>query len=139
MNVKFELKAPPPRTAIDDEGHQVEVAQEPAEYVRIKSGRDGNDEVVRLATEDDKARWPEAYAAFLNPPDPKAELLKKRAELDAQLAALDKPAATLTLVPAPESKPEPTGIGGAKPPEGTTLPVVGGESKPADTQPPKSE
>ena len=42
---------------------------EETEFVCISTGRDGKDVVSRLATDADKARWPEEYAAFAGTSD----------------------------------------------------------------------
>lgn len=59
MRVSFESR---PRKIADG-------TTEEAEFVCISTGRDGKDVVARLATDADKARWPEEYAAFVGPSD----------------------------------------------------------------------
>jgi len=57
MRVTFELRQ---RKLADG-------TSEECEFVSISTGRDGNDVVIRLATDADRARWPKEYAAFVGP------------------------------------------------------------------------
>lgn len=64
MNVTFALR---PRKLADGTSEDVE-------FVSVSTGRDGKDVVTRLATDQDKARWPDEYAAFVGTSDaPPAE------------------------------------------------------------------
>jgi hypothetical protein len=65
MNVTFEKKDA--RVATGEGGFRKVL---PVTWVRISTGRDGVDEVVRVATQDDFERFPSEYAAFKGGPVP---------------------------------------------------------------------
>lgn len=65
MNVSFEVREA--RVATGEVGTRKVL---PVTWVRIRTGRDGVDEVSRVATPEDFERFPSEYAAFKGAPAP---------------------------------------------------------------------
>ena len=57
MRVTFEMQTPPKEAGADTE-------PSPVEYVVVRTGRDGSDEVRRRATDADRTAYAVEYAAF---------------------------------------------------------------------------